>query len=548
MLNIDYWLVAIIILLILTGVAGLYMVFYKRPTKETAYVRTGAGGEVVFMDSGGFVFPVIHEAIAVRMNTQKIEIHRNEEHALITKDGLRVDVTAEFHLRVKAEEKSISVAARTLGEKSLNPELLKGQVEGLCVGALRSVAAEMDMVELHEQRREFEHKVERNISNVLLEMGLELVSVSMTALDQTELRYFDTDNALNVKGIDYIKKRMADSEKQQTAIEQEKEVFIREKEVAAQEKKLRLELEEANLEQQQQLEIAQKEYQTELDMQKAKTNKEIALIELDRKEKITMALAQRSVAKAWIETDKYKAVAASASEKIGTAREKEQAERNKLIEVISAAKEAEKNRIISEGSRDADLMEAEAAKIRYTVEAAGKEALNKAANLLSNDQISLQIKQEIVRQLPDIIRESAKPIESIDGINIMHVDGLAGGGGKGSAGGQVSSGNLGDQIVDSALRYKAQAPLVDSLLKQIGIDGSGIKQMTEHLQDDLAINKDSKDKSNNGNADKPETPSHHPDDIDKPSSEDQAIMLQDESSTSTQADDEHNPDESPDKQ
>lgn len=543
MLNIDYWLLTIIVILIIVSVLGLYMIFYRRPTKETAYVRTGAGGEVVFLDHGGFVFPVIHDAIAVGMNDHKIDISRKDEHALITKDGLRVDASAEFHLRVKGEEKSIGIAARSLGEKTSNPELLKGQVEGLCVGALRSVAAEMDMVELHEQRREFEHKVERSISNVLLEMGLELVSVSMTSLDQTELRYFDEDNALNVQGITYIKQKMAENEKRRNAIEQEKEVDIREKEVAAQKQKLELERREAFLEQQQQLEITQKEYQTELDMQKAKTDKEVAMIELDRKEKITKALAQRSVAKAWIETDKYKALAASASEQIGTARERAQAERNKLVEIISAAKEAEKNRIISEGSRDADMMEAEAAKIRYNVEAAGKEALNKAANLLSNDQISLQIKQEIVRQLPDIIRESAKPIESIDGINIMHVDGLAGGGGKGSSGGQVSSGNLGDQIVDSALRYKAQAPLVDSLLKQIGIDGSGIKQMTEHLQEDLTVDKE---KTNDGNGEGTNS-SARTDDVDE-SVTDQPIMLQDESTTTTQADEEHNQDNSPDKQ
>jgi uncharacterized membrane protein YqiK len=226
------------------------------------------------------------------------------------------------------------------------------------------------------------------------------------------------------------------------------------------------------------------------------------------------------------------------------------AERNKLIEIISAAKEAEKNRIISEGSRDADMMEAEAAKIRYTVEAAGKEALNKAANLLSNDQISLQIKQEIVRQLPNIIRESAKPIESIDGINIMHVDGLAGGGGKGSSGGQISSGNLGDQIVDSALRYKAQAPLVDSLLKQIGIDGSGIKQMTEHLQEDLSINKN-KDNQGSEPTSSGEQNDIKPDGMEDHSNgenltEDQPIILDDESS-STEADQDNNPDNSPDK-
>lgn len=489
----DYWLLILFVILVIVGVITFYMVFYERPTKETSYVRTGAGGEFVLMDRGGFVLPVIHEAIPVRMNTQKIEIHRKEEHALITKDRLRVDATAEFHLRVKADEKSISAAARTLGEKTLTPDLLKEQVEGLCVGALRSVAAEMDMDELHEKRREFEHNVERNISNVLLEMGLELVSVSMTALDQTELRFFDDSNALNVEGITYIRQKIAESQKRQNEVEQDRDVHIRRKEVEAREKKLQIEKEEAFFEQNQQREIAESEFKTELAIQKAKTAKEVELMELDRKEKITKALAQRSVAKAWVETDKYKAQAASASEQIETSRKKAVAERNKLVETIDAAKEADRNRIIAQGSRDADLLEAESAKERYKVEAAGKEAINRAANLLSSDQVSMQIKMEIVNQLPQIIRESAKPMENIDGINIMHVDGLTGGSSRGGSGGSAGtgsggSGNLGEQIVDSALRYKAQAPLVDSLLKQIGVQGGNLKEMTQHLQDELDSN------------------------------------------------------------
>lgn len=44
--------------------------------------------------------------------------------------------------------------------------------------------------------------------------------------------------------------------------------------------------------------------------------------------------------------------------------------------------------------------------------------------------------------------------------------------------GGVPSGNLADQVVNSALRYRAQAPLVDSLLKEIGLNGSDIQGLT----------------------------------------------------------------------
>jgi len=62
-----------------------------------------------------------------------------------------------------------------------------------------------------------------------------------------------------------------------------------------------------------------------------------------------------------------------------------------------------------------------------------------------------------------------KPLENIEGIKILHVEGLGGGGG-GGGGDFAGAGGFSDQVVNSALRYRAQAPLVDELLKEIGID------------------------------------------------------------------------------
>ncbi|MDK4579477.1 flotillin domain-containing protein, partial [Kingella kingae] len=37
------------------------------------------------------------------------------------------------------------------------------------------------------------------------------------------------------------------------------------------------------------------------------------------------------------------------------------------------------------------------------------------------------------------------------------------------------------QMVNSALRYRSQAPLVDNLLKEIGLNGSDINGLTQNL-------------------------------------------------------------------
>ena len=119
--------------------------------------------------------------------------------------------------------------------------------------------------------------------------------------------------------------------------------------------------------------------------------------------------------------------------------------------------------------------------MRFEVEAAGQRAINEAANILSMEQISLQTKLALLKVLPDVIRESAKPMEAIDSIKIVQVDGLTNGGGKGSAGANNGggSGNLATDAVSAALAYRAQAPVLDGLMKELGLDGSNLSGLVK---------------------------------------------------------------------
>ena len=98
--------------LIFIGV--IFARLYHRATKETAFVRTGLGGQKVIMDGGAIVLPIFHEIIPVNMNTLKLEVSRREEQSLIALDRMRVDVAAAFFVRVKQLGESVSTAAQTL--------------------------------------------------------------------------------------------------------------------------------------------------------------------------------------------------------------------------------------------------------------------------------------------------------------------------------------------------------------------------------------------------------------------------------------------------
>jgi uncharacterized membrane protein YqiK len=102
---------------------------------------------------------------------------------------------------------------------------------------------------------------------------------------------------------------------------------------------------------------------------------------------------------------------------------------------------------------------------------------------LSSDQISLQIKLALIQSLPSIIEKSVEPMKQIDGIKIVQVDGLTrpyGANGAAAANGAGGgSGSLAEQAVAAALAYRAQSPIIDGLLKELGMTGASLGSLSQ---------------------------------------------------------------------
>ncbi len=553
-------------LLALITIGLIFARLYVRASKEVSFVRTGLSGQKVVLNGGTLVFPVLHEVIPVNMNTLRLEVQRSNEQALITRDRMRVDVLAEFYLRVQPTSESIAAAAQTLGQRTMQPDALKDLIEGKFVDALRAVAAEMTMEELHEQRVSFVQKVQKAVSEDLLQNGLELESVSLTGLDQTKKEFFNSDNAFDAAGLTKLTEEIEAKRKRRNDIEQDTRVQIEQKNLQTEQQRLEIsrDTEYARLEQErevsirkatqaseiareeaerariaeearivaaQEVELAKISAERETEERRIEKERTIREKDIDREKTVevanqdrTIAIAEKSQqqAAAQAEADRARAIAVQAEEQVVTVRETERSERDKAIELIEARKEAERNaisvqvraeaekmaaedeadsittlaqasasksRIEAEGDAEAEKLRAEAARLRYEVDAKGRMSLNEADNLLSEDIVQMKVRLALIEQMRDIIRESVKPMENIDSIKILQLDGMAAGGpnggaGAGSAGG--SSGGGADQIVQSALKYRAQAPLIDGLLKELGLENGDWSNMTAALNEQLS--------------------------------------------------------------
>ncbi|MER8377954.1 flotillin domain-containing protein [Mesorhizobium sp. M1399] len=690
---------------------------YRRSTKETAFVRTGFMGEKVVVNGGAFVIPVLHEITPVNMNVLRIEVRREDALALITKNRMRVDLVAEFFVRVGAGRDLVAAAAQTLGRRTLQPDSLRELLEGKFAGAMRTVAAQMTLEEMHELRGDYAARVRQLASESLAANGLELESVAIVDLDQTSLEYFDPSNAFDAEGLTQLtesietRRRMRNEIEQRTLVdirnqnldtqrkvleidrdteyarlEQEREVEIRrasqrselarerairdqeaeqaqlsareaveksrlnqerniteerikseedtqrreiarrraldetemkmreltEREQIALElalEKARIEREgtqsELEIERRKALEIAELERQialaekalevtraeaekrraeivenqatetarigqeraidevriarerhlealqiakrqafeeaeisageeveraritTERGIEEARLikDRDIRQLGVERDQKIEIAEIQKAIDIAKKTQERSSAIAASeavrakaiqAEEQAFTAREREIAERRKLTDLIGAAREAEREALritaaadaemkaaksLAEAQKIAAVAAAEAEKIhalaaaqRYEVDAAGHRQLNEADNLLSNEARAGRLRGKLLDHMEGIIRESVKPMEKIDGIKILHVDGINGG--------QGGNRNVTDEVIDSALRYRVQAPMIDNLMKEIGIEGGSLGRMTDVLRDAKDISSLTRDKKGKGKVSK----------------------------------------------
>ncbi|MGI9383810.1 MAG: flotillin family protein, partial [Methyloligellaceae bacterium] len=219
--------------LVLLTIGIIFAKLYMRAPKDVAFVRTGLGGQRVILDGGALKIPVLHDITWVNLRTLRLEVNRQREGAMITLDRMRVDIGVEFYVRVKPNREAISLAAQTLGERTLESQKLKELVEAKFVDALRGVAAQTSLNDLHEKRTEFVQKVQNAVAGDLEQNGLELESVSLTTLDQTPAEYFNPDNTFDAEGLTRLTEITQLKAKERNEIEQETRIAIEQRNLDA---------------------------------------------------------------------------------------------------------------------------------------------------------------------------------------------------------------------------------------------------------------------------------------------------------------------------
>lgn len=464
------WIAASAALILAAGF-GLFRWLYVRVPANLAFIRTGLGGSKPVADAGAFVLPIVHNIQWLSLETFKIEILRDKREAFITRDRYRVDIGAEFYVKILPEPAMIEAASRSLGDRSFSSEGILGLLGEKLISAMRSVVAEMELVALHENRRGFAQFVLETVSEPLAQNGLGVEDVAIFHLDQTDKTHLDPSNIFDAEGLRQITAQTSVRSQERNEIERNTEVEIKRKDVEAVRLKLDLDREQAFAEAEQRRQIDAFRFDQQRETRESELQNEVRVIEGERDRELANIERQRAIESAQQQRLETQAERERAEQAVRTVSETAAAERDKQVALIRAAHELE-----VAGQRVGAMERMAEGRLRKgEAKAKVRELLRRAENLTEPKLIYRQVAMQLIEKMPEIARELMEPARHIDSIRVLDVNGLGGGAESGAGDGDPVR-----RVYSALLGTGAALPLLKELLSYAGESGM-LDTLGEHL-------------------------------------------------------------------
>ena len=510
--------IAGLVVLLIIAIWSYTRVFVVTPA-NVAFVRNGGlfkKDRKVFLNGGCIIIPGIHELTRVPLREISIDVVRQGNLAVRTRDYLRANMRVTFYVCISADDESIKTASQRLSKDGQISEAnIKEALEKRADDAIRAAAKKKSIAEIDSDKLDFAAEVLNLIQQDFRKVGLTLNNLAISEIEESDT--YDENNFFDAQGVRLrtetiqksikqkfdveltnerekkeielntkiaIEQQELEAEKQSLMISKEKEdakltqnkeieflkvqrereiqetkdqeqakiernKILQQKAIDEEEIKQKLAVEqsqiEANItleERNKQLKVAQTlqaqeaevaEIEREQTVQSSRLRAQIAIAEAQQESQI--AKQEASIAISEKEKERFAAEAekAQAEEAVKTARQVENAEREKQLALIVAEREANEKRITDQNvveidvfrrrrqaeiARQAAELEAEsirtladAQKYKDLAEAQGKLSLIQAENALSNAnrtaELIKDILPQIAPQLTDIVKSLA---------------------------------------------------------------------------------------------------------------------------------------------
>lgn len=444
-------------LILVAAFAGLFFLMilffisrYRRCPSDrilVIYGRTGQGSAKCIAGGAEFVWPVIQDYEYLDLSPISIDV---DLKGALSKQNIRIDVPSRFTVGISTEEGIMQNAAeRLLGKETMQ---IRDIAKDIILGQLRLVVATMDIEEINSDRDKFLTNVASNVGAELRKIGLQLINVNVTDI-QDESGYIEAlGKEAAAKAINDARMSVAEKNRDGSIGEanarQDQRVQVSNADALAQVGESEAEakaIEGANTAAIKIAESNAERRQREAEYLKLATSSE--------KIQAAKALEESYVAE-------KEAEQARAAKEMATAQANEivQAEIAKRKKEIDAEAEAERIRRIARGKADAVYMEKEAeAKGMLEIlnrQAQGFGEIVKATNGNSKDAVLMIIADK----LEDLVKTQVEAIKNIKIDKVTVWENGNGGDGEGNATSKFVSG-----------LYKSVPPMSD-LFNMAGMD------------------------------------------------------------------------------
>ncbi|MCY7325440.1 MAG: flotillin family protein [Microbacteriaceae bacterium] len=381
----------------------------RQRTLKPGDAQTENAGQRVVFGSRVFVKPIVEAHFKLSLRSRQLNVQATAQ----TRDAITIKVNAVAVVKVGGSESMVRAAA----QRFLNQQdQIESSTEEVLSGSVRSIVGQLTVTEIITNRSALQGQVLEAVRESLDVQGLEIDTLQIKEIDDDHgyIRDLGRGEAARVKQVAEIAEsvsRQASEEARigadQAVAEQQRKLDLRNAEIQKETDKARAEAAAAKplaeaIAQQEVISQQEVTASKRVGLRKQELDAEIRAVadaEAYAVEKSAEASAAASVAAANADRDRRKS-AAEAVEAEGVA------EKNRRIaaaQALQAEGEAEANSIRVKGSAEAESTRARA------------DALDERAEDL--------LRQQIISQLPEIVRAASEPLSAIGTMTIIATDG-----------------------------------------------------------------------------------------------------------------------------
>ncbi|GAB2460196.1 flotillin [Conyzicola lurida] len=367
------------------------------------------GGQRVVFGSRVFVMPIVEAHFKLSLRSRQLNVQATAQ----TKDAITIKVNAVAVVKVGGSESMVRAAA----QRFLNQQdQIETSTEEVLSGSVRSIVGQLTVTEIITNRSALQGQVLEAVRESLDVQGLQIDTLQIKEIDDDNgyIRDLGRAEAARVKQVAEIAEsvsRQASEEARisadQAVAEQQRKLDLRNAEIQKETDKARAEAAAARPLAEsiaQQGVIAQDEINaaSRVGLRKQELDAEIRAV-ADAEAYAVLKNAEASAAAAVAAADSNRDARKASAEAVEAEGVAEKNRRIAAAEALRAEGEAEANSIRVKGSAEAEATRAKA------------EALEERADDL--------LRQQVIGQLPDIVRAASEPLAAINNMTVISSDG-----------------------------------------------------------------------------------------------------------------------------